>query len=107
NPPQNQVSPRAVVDHHVERPGVEREQSPQLTGTNRSIGLIPTRGTPAPLHRPRAAPSPTRLQTLLTSLSPSPPGSFAGLVAIARGQTPDPIPNSRQARQAPNSLFTL
>ena len=54
-------------------------------------------------------------------------GSLPGLVAIARGQTPDPIPNSavktlsahgtaacsggrvgrRQARQAPNSLLPL
>ena len=62
-----------MVDHHVDRPEVEAEQSVQLTGTNRSIGLIPTRGTPAPHHRPRAAPSPTRLQTLLTSHPPSHP----------------------------------
>ena len=30
---------RAVVDHHVDRPEVEAEQSAQLTGTNRSTGL--------------------------------------------------------------------
>ena len=28
-----------MVDHHVDRPEVEAEQSAQLTGTNRSIGL--------------------------------------------------------------------
>ncbi len=31
---------RAVEDHHVDRLGVEEEQSLQLTSTNRSIGLI-------------------------------------------------------------------
>ena len=30
---------RAVVDHHVDRPGVEARQRVQPTGTNRSIGL--------------------------------------------------------------------
>src|SRR5207248_6882825 len=40
-PPQNQVSSRAVEDHHVDRPEVEAGQPAQLTGTNRSIGLIP------------------------------------------------------------------
>src|SRR5262249_6825028 len=64
-----QVSLRAVVDHHVDRPEVEAEQSVQLTGTNRSIGLILGAGPPAPHHRPRAAPNPTRLPdtALLTS----------------------------------------
>ena len=31
---------KAVVDHHVDRPGVEAERSVQLTGTNSLIGLI-------------------------------------------------------------------
>jgi hypothetical protein len=31
---------KAVVDHHVDRPGVDAERSVQLTGTNRLIGLI-------------------------------------------------------------------
>src|ERR1700732_5050852 len=31
---------RAVEDHHVDRPEVEAGQPAQLTGTNRSIGLI-------------------------------------------------------------------
>jgi hypothetical protein len=29
-----------VEDHHVDRPEVKAEQSVELTGTNRSIGLI-------------------------------------------------------------------
>src|SRR3546814_2762273 len=43
NPPQNQVSPRAVVDHHVDRRHVEAQQCVKLSLTNRSIGLIPQR----------------------------------------------------------------
>ena len=31
---------RVVVDHHVDRPGVEAQQCVKLTGTNHSIGLI-------------------------------------------------------------------
>ena len=31
---------KAVVDHHVDRPGVEASQGVQLTGTNSLIGLI-------------------------------------------------------------------
>ena len=30
---------RAVVDHHVDRPGVDAQQCVQLTGPNRSIAL--------------------------------------------------------------------
>ena len=29
-----------MEDHHVDRPGVEVQQCMELTGTNRSIGLI-------------------------------------------------------------------
>src|SRR3546814_14590419 len=50
NPPQNQVSPRAVVDHHVDRRHVEAQQCVKLSLTNRSIGLIPHR---APERGPR------------------------------------------------------
>src|SRR4051794_11543982 len=32
---------RAVEDDHVDRPGVQARQRVELTGTNRSIGLIP------------------------------------------------------------------
>ena len=31
---------RTVVDHHVDRPGVEVRQRMQLTGTNCPIGFI-------------------------------------------------------------------
>jgi hypothetical protein len=31
---------RAVIDHHVDRPGVNVRQRTELTGPNRSIGLI-------------------------------------------------------------------
>src|SRR5262244_4135166 len=69
--------------------------------------------------------TPRGFQTPLPDLTSH--GSLPGLVAIARGQTPDPIPNSavktlsahgtaatsggrvgrRQARQAPNSLLPV
>ena len=32
-----------MVDHHVDRPGVEAQQCVKLTGTNLSIGLIHAR----------------------------------------------------------------
>jgi hypothetical protein len=94
-----------VADYHVDRPEVEREQSPQLTGTNRSIGLIhrcPPIGT--------APPPACSVKPLLSAFAGA--GSQhanrhfclphitlwahhpLGLVAIARGQAPDPIPNS-------------
>ena len=34
-----------MEDHHVDRPGVEAQQCVKLTGTNSSIGLIPSRKT--------------------------------------------------------------
>ena len=79
---------------------MEREQSPQLTGTNRSIDLL----AGAPQHRITA-----RVQRQTPALQgpaqdtpdhitphATDPRAYAGagLVAIARGQTPDPIPNS-------------
>jgi hypothetical protein len=35
-----------VVDHHVDRPGVEARRRVKLTGTNRPIGLIVTSEKP-------------------------------------------------------------
>ena len=103
-----------MVDHHVDRPEVEAGQPVQLTGTNRSIGLIhtgaaPPRPTTARVQRPApsgpahaASPAPCSSQgqalrgatsdTFLPRLTSH--RGLAGLVAIARGQTPDPIPNS-------------
>jgi hypothetical protein len=132
-----------VEDHHVDRPEVEAGQPAQLTGTNRSIGLIPALlqkrrgGTRCNIVAPRRQAQPScakssvppniiaalSAKTLSLNLAPtqrprpktlpphitpihpnSPPGAhisgpssagrLAGLVAMARGQTPDPIPNS-------------
>ena len=92
-----------MVDHHVDRPGVEAQQCVKLTGTNRSIGLISQpqarcarSGNPEPGTGSRhlQSISISQISQLLTS------GSSAGacrsddLVVMARGQTPDPIPNS-------------
>ena len=73
-----------MEDHHVDRPEVEAEQSAQLTGTNRSSGA----SSQTAAHSGKALTRPQRhfFDHMTTEL--------AGLVAIARGQTPDPIPNS-------------
>ena len=70
-----------MVDHHVDRPGVEVQQCMQLTGTNRSIGLnaLMTNALPRVGHR--------RIREIKTSLLPL---SFAGLVAVARSLNPIP-----------------
>jgi hypothetical protein len=65
---------------------VEAAQSAQLTGTNRSTGACSS-STSARVQRQDPCRGP---QTLLLSRD----NPIAGLVAIARGQTPDPIPNS-------------
>ncbi len=41
-----------MEDHHVDRPEVEAGQPAQLTGTNRSIGLIPALLQEAPRRNP-------------------------------------------------------
>src|SRR5690606_7233837 len=102
SPPQNQVSPRAVVDHDVDRGQVEAQQCVKLSPTNRSIGLITA-------ARPKAAPPRTAANTKQKTDQPAPPeqtkntacnptletqAGFDDLVAMARGDPPDPIPNS-------------
>ena len=76
---------RAVVDHHVDRPGVEAWQHVKLTGTNRSTGFI---ALIADHHKNKTndpgADRASRDHILI----------FAGLVAMAGRKTPDPIPNS-------------
>ena len=89
-----------MVDHHVDRPEVEAGQPVQLTGTNRSIDLIQgaasPRRTTARVQRQTSrrahTPQDQTLPACLTSHHMT--GGLPGLVAIARGQTPDPIPNS-------------
>ena len=81
---------RTVVDHHVDRPGVEAQQCVQLTGTNRSIGLnvLMTHAHQGWLFQVEWPRSSTRRKSSLLPLS------FAGLVVVARSKEPDPIPNS-------------
>ena len=99
-----------MVDHHVDRPGVEAQQCVKLTGTNRSFGFDPCKPQ-ARFAGVRQAPGSrnqvpgTRFQESgtdkaldLTSSWILTPGSWNlpsdDLVVMARGQTPDPIPNS-------------
>ena len=123
-PPRDQVSLRVVEDHHVDRPGVEAWQHVKLTGTNNSIGLIffvaktnseksiacsgkalqrttkPKTDTLHSIpstktryenqhHRPQS-----HEQAPGSGPAPLPDPSIDGLVATARGEPPDPIPNS-------------
>ena len=97
-----------MVDHHVDRPEVEARQRVKLTGTNRSIGLIRSRS-----QGPRARPAsqgasswkssvisyqssvgvdPTDNRQMMTDDFRS--ARSDDLVVMARGKTPDPIPNS-------------
>ena len=96
-----------MVDHHVDRPGVEAVQAAQLTGTNRSIGLIPPPSRNAEANRhpkhffSRSQKSEARSEK--PEARKRAPGFWPSgfcplvlfdLVVMARGQTPDPIPNS-------------
>ena len=70
-----------MEDHHVDRPGVEVWQHMKLTGTNHSIGLIrPRSGKPDNTH--------------IISAPQIRSAFFDDLVVMAKGSTPDPIPNS-------------
>ena len=92
---------RAVIDHHVDRPDVDAQQCVKLTGTNRSIGLI-SHIACSDKQTNRLHKQPAQLATSSTRASPLGRRSehqtihffFDDLVVIARGQTPDPIPNS-------------
>ena len=77
---------------------MDAQQCVKLTGTNRSIGLLP----PA-LPRPTDTAKQMRRRTDWHQLTTQrvaqkggqhPPVGLADLVALARGPTPDPIPNS-------------
>src|SRR3546814_6019385 len=78
NPPQNQVSPRAVVDHHVDRRHVEAQQCVKLSLTNRSIGLIPQRAPERDARRRK----PSR-----PAINPEPPPEGGGLGLDSRFAT--------------------
>ena len=79
-----------MEDDHVDRPGVEVRQRMELTGTNRSIGLIAliSRCSSTPNTRRDA-----RDRIHLLHLLP-----FAGLVAFAKRQ--DPIPSRTRPSNA-------
>ena len=78
-----------MVDHHVDRPGVEVRQRMQLTGTNRSFGFN-TLIYNARLNRPASLGTP----------APGPDANPSSHVVLRRpgghgeGPVPDPIPNS-------------
>lgn len=103
---------KAVVDHHVDRPGVEVARAMQLTGTNSLIGLIALiyqysqDGADAPPNMKHEIPSYALPATNTACLSLR---AFATIckMQIARASTllrrpggsseepqPDPIPNS-------------
>jgi hypothetical protein len=77
-----------VVDHHVDRPGVQAQQCVELTGTNRSCELDRSylqcsSNTPV---EPARAGAPRTTQTEQLVFNPS----FAGLVVLAGSLNPIP-----------------
>ena len=91
-----------MVDDHVDRPEVEARQRVQLTGTNRSMAHLSAAfsGKDQRLSSAETAngsEDTVRSRHILAFAQTGPStkrGGLAGLVAIARGKTPDPIPNS-------------
>ena len=80
-----------MIDHHVDRLGVEGQQCPELTSTNRSIGLITSNATIA--RSDKLEDTKTKVHTKPSTIAHQ-KEPLDDLVAIARGNTPDPIPNS-------------
>ena len=87
-----------MEDDHVDRPGVDAQQCVQLTGTNRSFGLIAlvAKARETRTMRPRSFENPVLLQ----------PTFFAGLVALGEAIRPDPIPNSAVKRLRANGTLS-
>ena len=90
-----------MEDHHVDRPEVEAGQPAQLTGTNRSMAHLSAAFSGKYQKQMKPLSGKPILQTHLVRhirFLPDGPGiprgGLVGLVAIARGKTPDPIPNS-------------
>jgi hypothetical protein len=86
-----------VEDDHVDRPGVDAQQCVQLTGTNRSFGLI------ALVAKARDGGQTSSLveNPVLLRLT-----FFAGLVALGEAIRPDPIPNSAVKRLRANGTLS-
>ena len=90
---------KAVVDHHVDRPGVEAPRGVQLTGTNSLIGLI---ALIADAHKSGAIRTSDEIPSCGDPFPFIAKGwcglrrvsrfvlSFAGLVALARSLNPIP-----------------
>ena len=84
---------------------MDAQQCVKLTGTNRSIGLLPP-ALPRPTDFRQTDSAPDKLGARQTGIphhntrrtqkadNTTPPVGLADLVALARGPTPDPIPNS-------------
>ena len=87
-----------MEDDHVDRPGVDAQQCVQLTGTNRSFGLI------ALVAKARE----TRTDVLAHDENPVLllQAFFAGLVALGEAIRPDPIPNSAVKRLRANGTLS-
>ena len=87
-----------MIDHHVDRPGVNVRQRIELTGPNRSTGFL----LAAPILKRAADERPRKIRSQAVLLfrlraggAPDPRrGGFDDLVAMARGEAPDPISNS-------------
>ena len=88
-----------MEDDHVDRPGVDAQQCVQLTGTNRSFGLI---ALVAKARQKRTETSSLiRENPVLLQLT-----FFAGLVALGEAIRPDPIPNSAVKRLRANGTLS-
>ena len=93
-----------MVDHHVDRLGVEAQQCAKLTSTNRSIGLIASSLAALRCGSRELVACSAKLRNLAnegTLLNEAFsvqliafPRGFAGLVVMARDLAPDPISNS-------------
>ena len=99
-----------MVDHHVDRPEVEAGQPAQLTGTNRSMHWSARTQRQGSWFRLQSSviSDPKGGKHLLSATHTTRFGNrqdqrsvlitdyclLNSLVAIARGKTPDPIPNS-------------
>ena len=96
---------RAVVDHYVDRPGVEEPRGLKLTGTNSSIGLNDLRSctatTASPTQRKQSnatddvACTTAQLYKILVA-------RFADLAAMPGG--PHPIPSRTRSLSPPGPM---